>query len=273
MATPDADRLIESADNNDSSLLTLLKVVFYKQYILFVRYPVNTASLFLTLVMFFTLIFFGGKAIAGPSLTDSLNGIIVGFFLFTLSITSYSGLAWNVTREAQWGTLERLFMSPYGFGTVMAVKSIVNICFSLLWGAGLLVFMMATTGRWLTVDPLTILPLLVLTLMSVVGIGFFFAGLALIYKRIENIFQIIQFAFIGLIAAPAGDIEALKLLPVTHGSYLTRRAMEDSIRLWEFQSTEIGLLVTTSVVYLIIGYYIFYRAGIKARKNGLLGHY
>lgn len=92
MATPDADRLIESADNNDSSLLTLLKVVFYKQYILFVRYPVNTASLFLTLVMFFTLIFFGGKAIAGPSLTDSLNGIIVGFFLFTLSITSYSGL-------------------------------------------------------------------------------------------------------------------------------------------------------------------------------------
>ncbi|NEU58715.1 ABC transporter permease [Halorussus sp. MSC15.2] len=272
MAT-DSSKLTELADDDSPSLLALVKVVFYKQYVLFVRYPVNTASLFLTLVAFFSLVFFGGKAIAGPSLTDSLNGIIVGFFLFTLSITSYSGLAWNVTREAQWGTLERLFMSPHGFRTVMAVKSIVNIAFSFLWGAGLLVFMMATTGRWLTVDPLTILPLLALTLMSIVGIGFLFAGLALVYKRIENLFQIVQFAFVGLIAAPAGDLEVLKLLPVTHGSYLTRRAMEDSIRLWEFPATEIGLLVATSVVYFTIGYYSFYRAGIRARQNGLLGHY
>lgn len=262
-----------STDDDNPSLLALLKVVFHKRYVLFVRYPVNTASLFLTLVTFFTLIFFGGRTVAGASLTDSLDGIIVGFFLFTLSITSYSGLAWNVTREAQWGTLERLFMSPHGFGTVMIVKTIVNIAFSFLWGAGLLVFMMATTGRWLTLDPITIFPLVILTLMSVVGIGFAFAGLALVYKRIENLFQIIQFGFVGLIAAPAGNFEILKLLPVTHGSYLTRRAMEDSIRLWEFQATEIGLLVALSVGYCAIGYYCFYRAGIKARKNGLLGHY
>ncbi|WP_049972822.1 ABC transporter permease [Haladaptatus cibarius] len=273
MATTETGQSTESADDDSPSLLALVKVVFYKQYVLFVRYPINTASLLLTLITFFTLIFFGGRAIAGPSLSDSLNGIIVGFFLFTLSITSYSGLAWNVTHEAQWGTLERLFMSPHGFGTIMAVKSVVNICFSFFWGGVLLVFMMATTGRWLTIDPLTIVPLLALTLMSVVGIGFFFAGLALVYKRIENLFQIVQFAFVGLIAAPAGEVEALKLLPVTHGSHLTQRAMQDSLRLWEFQPTEIGLLVATSVIYLVIGYYSFYRSGIKARKNGLLGHY
>ncbi|GKZ14428.1 ABC transporter permease [Haladaptatus sp. T7] len=258
---------------DDASLLALVKVMVSKHLILLVRYPVNTVARLLTLIILFAVVFFGGQAVSGAALTDSLDGIIVGFFLFTLSIIAYSGLAWNVTREAQWGTLERLFMSPHGLGTVMAVKTVVNVCMSVLWAGVLLVFMMLTTGRWLTIDPLTVVPLVLLTLMSVIGIGFLFAGLALVYKRIENVFQIVQFGFIGLIAAPTGDIEWLKLLPVAHGSYLTRMAMQNGIRLWEFPTSELALFVATSVFYLVVGYYCFYRAGITARTRGVMGHY
>lgn len=261
------------ANDDGPSLLALARVVVYKQLILLVRYPVNTAARFLTLVIFFGVIFVGGQAVAGPALTDSLDGIMVGFFLYTLSIIAYSGLAWNVTREAQWGTLERLFMSPHGFDTVMAVKTVVNVCMSFLWALALLLVMMTMTGRWLRVDPLTVGPLVVLTLMSVVGIGFTFGGLALVYKRIENLFQLVQFGFVALIAAPVGSVEWLKLLPVSHGSYLTRVAMEDGVRLWEFPAADLGLLVATSAVYLAVGYYCFRRAGRKARREGLLGHY
>lgn len=270
MATTDADGST-MADN--PSLAALAKVVVYKQLILLVRYPVNTAARFLTLVIFFALVFFGGRAVAGPALTSSLDGIIVGFFLFTLSIIAYSGLAWNVTREAQWGTLERLYMSPHGFGTVMIVKTLVNVSMSLVWAGALLVFMMATTRRWLSVDPFTTLPLVALTLLSVLGIGFLFGGLALVYKRIENVFQLIQFGFVGLIAAPVDQMPVLKLLPVSHGSYLTRVAMEQGTRLWEFPVEELGLLVVTGLVYLGVGYYCFHRATRKARKEGVLGHY
>lgn len=268
MATVDNE-----SPQDDISLLALIRVLVYKHLILLVRYPVNTATRLLTLVVLFAVVFFGGQAVAGPSLTDSLDGIIVGFFLFTLSITAYSGLAWNVTHEAQWGTLERLFMSPYGLGTVMAVKTLVNVLMSFFWAAVLLVIMMVTTDRWLTIDPLTIIPILGLTLMSVVGIGFLFAGLALLYKRIESVFQIVQFGFIGLIAAPTGKIELLKLLPVTHGSHLTQIAMKNGIHLWEFPLGELGLLVVTSLFYLLAGYYCFYRASIEARTRGVMGHY
>lgn len=268
MATVDAD---ESSEN--PSLVALAKVILYKQLILLVRYPVNTGSQFLTMIIFFALIFFGGRAVAGPALTRSLDGIIVGFFLFTLSMIAYSGLAWSVTREAQWGTLERLYMSPHGFGTVMVVKTVVNVFMSIVWSGTLLVVMMAMTGRWLTFDPLTVLPLVGLTLLSVLGIGFLFGGLALVYKRIESIFQLVQFAFIALIAAPVGSIPGLKLLPVSQGSYLLRTAMRDGIPLWEFPAVDLAILVATSVVYLLVGYYCFYRASIKARREGLLGHY
>ncbi|ERG89086.1 MAG: hypothetical protein J07HX5_01238 [halophilic archaeon J07HX5] len=255
------------------SLRALAKVVIHKKLVLLLRYPVNTGTQFITMIIFFILIFFGGQQVAGPGIDDSLNGIIVGFLLFTLTTVAYSSLSYQVTREAQWGTLERLYISPHGFGTVMGLKTIVNVIMSFCWGLLLLVVMMGITGRWLTLDPLIVVPLVVLALMSVVGVGFLFAGLAIVYKRIENLFQIVQFSFVGLIAAPVGQIEWLKLLPLTHESYFLRRAMEDGIPLWEVPQTELGLMICTSVVYLVAGYYCFYRASITARKRGVMGHY
>lgn len=263
----------EQTTETGPSRLALVSVIVRKQLILLVRYPVNTATNFLQLALIFGVIFFGGRAVAGPTITDSLGGIIVGLFLWTLAIIAFSGLAWNVTREAQWGTLERLFMSPNGFGLVMVTKMAVNVLLSFFWGFLLLLLMMVVSGEWLTVDPLTVLPLGLLTLGSISGIGFLFAGLALLYKRIENAFQLLQFVFVGLIAAPVGTYPELKLLPVSHGSYLMRRAMEDGVRLWEFAPTELGLLVATTSIYFLAGYYCLHRAQWRARKKGLMGQY
>ena len=271
MAT--AEKQPVDTDQRPSSWLALVSVIARKKFTLLVRYPLNTATRFLTLVALFGIIFFGGRAAVGPSLTDSLGGIIVGMFIWTLAMVAYSGLSWNVTREAQWGTLERLFISPHGFGTVMLTKMLVNVVFSLLWGLSLLVVMMAVSGTWLAVDPLTVLPLGVLTLASIGGVGLTFAGLALLYKRIENLFQLVQWGFIGLIAAPAGTYPALKLLPVSHGSYLLRRAMNDGLRLWEFAPAELGLLVATSSLYFAVGYYTLRCAHQRARRQGLMGQY
>lgn len=255
------------------SRLALFSVVFRKQIILLVRYPVNTGTQFLTMVILFGLILFGGQAVVGPALTESLDGIIVGFFIWTLAIIAFAQLAWNVTREAQWGTLERLFISPHGFGTVMLTKMVVNVLLSFIWGFSILLIMMALSGHWLTVDPLTVIPLGLLTLGSIGGVGFLFAGLALLYKRIENVFQLVQWAFIVLIAAPVGSYGWLKLLPVSHGSYLLRRAMEDGVRLWEFAPGDLGLLVLTSLAYFLAGFYCLHRAQLRARRKGLMGQY
>ena len=274
MATEaDTSRQRDATAEWGPSRLALVSVVFRKQLILLVRYPLNTATQFLTLAILFAVIFFGGQAVAGAAITDSLGGIIVGMFLWTLSVIAFSGLAWNVTREAQWGTLERLFLSPNGFGAVMLTKMCVNVLLSFMWGFALLFVMMVLSQEWLTIDPVTVLTIGLLTLMPVSGFGFFFAGLALLFKRIESVFQLVQFVFLALIAAPVGTYPVLKLLPLSHGSYLLRRAMEDGVRLWEFAPTELGLLVATSAGYFLLGYYFFHRAQLRSRKKGLMGQY
>lgn len=253
--------------------LNLLYAIAKKKVVLLVRYPVNTLSQLVSIYALFAVIFFGGSAVAGPSLSESLSGIMVGFFLFTAAIVAYSGLSWNVTREAQWGTLEQLFMSPLGFGTVVSLKVVVNVVYSILWAGIVLAMMLVTTGQSLALDVLTVGPLLVLALASAVGIGFVFGGLALLYKRIENAFQLVQWGFIAFIGAPVGQYELLGWLPLAQGSYLLRRAMEGGVRLWEFPTADLAVLVVTSVGYLAFGYYCFDRAQRRARRQGVLGHY
>jgi ABC-2 type transport system permease protein len=244
-----------------------------KKYLLLVRYPVNTISQFGTILLVFFVLFFGGRAVAPTAIADTIEGIIVGYLLWSMSITAYSGLSWGVTREAQWGTLEQLFMSPFGFGPVMVVKTVVNVLESFLWGAGTLLVMMAVTGRWLSVDPLTVLPIAALALAPAVGIGFVFGGLAIRFKRIENAFQLVQFLLVGLIAAPVADYPLLKWAPLAQGSQLLQTAMTEGVRLWEFPAAELGVLVATAVGYLALGYGAFHYCQRWARREGVMGHY
>lgn len=253
--------------------LGLGRAVFRKQLILMFRYPVNLLSGLLTLYLFFAMVFFGGQAVAGEALADNLEGIIIGFLLWSMSLSAYSDLTRNVMREAQWGTLEQLYMSVYRFELVMLLKSIVNILLSFLTGAVILVLMMLTTQQMLVIDLVTIVPVIVLGLLSVVGIGFIFGGLAVIYKRVENAFQIVTFGLVALVGAPVGSVPALGALPLSQSSYLLRQSMEDGVRLWEFPAADLGVLVAVAFAYLAGGVLFFRVAQRRARKLGVLGHY
>lgn len=244
-----------------------------KRLVLLKRYPVNTLSQFGTILLVFLVIFVGGMAIAPAAMSASLSGIIVGYMLWSMSIVAYSGLSWNVTREAQWGTLEQLFMSPFGFGRVMAVQTLVNVLESFMWGVGTLAVMLLVTGRSLSLDPLTVVPIGLLALAPAVGVGFVFGGLAIRFKRIENAFQLVQFVFIGFIAAPVGTYPWLRWVPLAQGSHLLQVAMRDGVPLTAMPATDLAVLLLTAVGYLLLGYGVFTYCQVWARRKGVMGHY
>ncbi|MFH5802173.1 ABC transporter permease [Haladaptatus sp. CMAA 1911] len=256
-----------------SAFRPLIKAIAVKDLTLLVRYPVNSLSQVLTIYVYFIAIFFGGQLLVGPAITRSFDGVIVGFFLWTIASLAFGSLAWTVTLEAQWGTLEQLYMSPFGLRVVMAVKAIVSMLFNFTWGVIMLLLMLLTTGKSLHLNSGSILILGMVTLCSAVGVGFVFAGLALVYKRIESFIQLMNIGFIGLIAAPVGDFPWLKLLPLAQGSYLLRQSMEQNRTLWELPSAELLILLLTAVVYLGLGYVVFRWSQHRARRDGLLGQY
>ncbi|WP_232820503.1 ABC transporter permease [Halorussus litoreus] len=277
-AADDSTGRSDSADLSLAGGLTLLRELFIKRFRIMLRYRVNFLAQMLASYLFFAVLFFGGQAAVGSvggnqAITETLDGVIVGWFLYTMAQSAYSSLPGNVTQESEWGTLEQLYMSPYGFGPVMVTKVVVNIFQSFLVGALMLGLILLTTQRTLAIDVLTIVPVTLLALVSVVGIGFVFAGLALVYKRVESVSQLMQFVIVGLIAAPVAGLSPLRFLPLVQGSSMLQDAMRNGVRLWEFPAFDLGILVGVAAVYSLAGYAVFLVCSRVARRRGVMGHY
>ena len=251
----------------------LAKAVLYREYLIFVRYPANAIGGIVISLFFFGLLFYGGRMIAGQALTDSLEGIIVGYFLWTLSVGAYSAISNDIGSEVQWGTLERHVMTPFGFAPVAFLKGVAKLVRTFITSAVILAVMLLITGTQLELPVGTIIVVAGLAILSVLGLGFAAGGIAVLYKRIGNWLNLLQFGFIVLISAPAFDIGWLRVLPLAQGSAMLQRAMLDGTRLWEFPALDLVVLVGTAVGYVAVGYIVFEWATRRARKLGVLGDY
>jgi ABC-2 type transport system permease protein len=251
----------------------LAKAVLYREYLLFVRYPANALGGIVVSVFFFGLLFYGGRMIAGQALTDTIEGIIVGYFLWSLSTGAYQGIYQDIGSEVQWGTLERHVMTPFGFAPVALLKGVAKLVRGFLISTVVLAAMLLMTGRTLELPVVTIVVLASLAITSVLGIGFAAGGVTVLYKRISNWLGLLQFLFIVLISAPAFDLGWTKFLPLAMGSALLQRAMIDGTRLWELPLADLGMLVAVAVGYLGGGYLVFQLATRRARNLGVLGDY
>ena len=260
-------------DPRPATYIHLARAVLYREYLIFVRYPANAIGGIVIALIFFGGLFYGGRLLAGQALDDSLEGIIVGYFLWTLCVGAYSSVSNDIGSEVQWGTLERHITTPFGFAPVALLKGVAKVVRTFITSAVILAVMLLFTGTRLSLAPVTVVIIAGLSITSVLGLGFAAGGITVLYKRIGNWLNLIQFGFVALIAAPVVDAPWARVLPLAHGSALLQRAMVDGVRLWEFSAADLGLLVGVAVGYLVGGYVVFHYATRRARRLGVLGDY
>ncbi len=253
----------------------VVKAVFGKVITEMRRYLFNTVSGLITMYLVFLLLFIGARVVGGGMFQTggSLEGLVVGYLVWLLALVAYQDLAWDISSEAEMGTLEQLYLSPTGFAWVNGSFLLVRFLFNLLLSGVILLLMMLTTGRWLNLDLLSLLPLVVITVTAAYGFGFLMAGLALVFKRIQQAFQILQFVFVAFIIVPIGRYAWVKFLPLAMGNDLLRRVMVDGARLWRLPAADIGLAILVGLAYFLAGLAAFGYCVKVARDKGMLGQY
>lgn len=253
----------------------VFKSVFYKTMIEMRRYLFNTVSGFITLYIVFILLFFGARTIGGAAFQtgDTLEGLVVGYMVWVFALLAYQDLAWNISMEAEIGTLEQLYLSPAGFAWVNLSFIITRFLFNLFFVGLILLVMMLTSGYRFHIDLASLLPLVMITIAAGYGFGFVMGGLALIFKRIQSSFQILQFVFVAFIAVPVNQFSWAKYLPLAMGNQLLRRIMVDGARLWQLPAADLLVAAATGLGYFLLGLAVFNRCIAVARNRGLMGHY
>ncbi|QIB75477.1 ABC transporter permease [Halogeometricum borinquense] len=262
-----------SSNSGTAGYGSLAYAILSREVINWARYPVNAASVVFGQFFFFALIFFGGQAVSSQGFSDSAAGLVVGYFLWSLVGQSYQGTIGIITEEASWGTLERHFISPFGFNRVLFIKAIARMLRALFVSLAVLAMMVILTGTQLQMHVITVLSILLLTTLSVVGLGFAMGGVAVLYKRISSFSQLFSLVILGLVGAPVLDIPWLRVLPVVQGSAMLQQTMRSGVRLWQFDGIDIGILVGVTLVYFGIGFAVFHLTQRRARNVGVLGDY
>ncbi|MCA9840394.1 MAG: ABC transporter permease [Trueperaceae bacterium] len=238
------------------------------------RYLPNTISMIVTIYAIFLMFFLGIKFIGDPSNAEAnTQYMIVTTVMWFLTLMAMQGIGWEITTEATRGTLEQLYMSPVPAWFILFSRMLATILLNLIVYAVILVLIMATSGQWLRFDWLTLIPLFLISLLGMIGVGFMIAGLALIFKQIQAFLQIAQFIFLAMVAVPVGLSPYLELVPVVRASSMIREAMTSGTSLVAFGASAWLLLVLNALIYFVLGVFVYKRAEARAMNFGLLGQY
>jgi ABC-2 type transport system permease protein len=257
-------------------MLELFLAEVRRSWIMFRRYPLEFIGLlFVTTAIFYGL-FLSVRYIAGPALQfgNKLDSIVIGYVLWTLVIFIIGSIGVTLQYEAQTGTLEQLFLSRFGAITVVLVRSLAELTLQLLFMFSSLLIIMILTGSRLKFPPSVILPFLTV-LLGAYGMALTIGSLSLLVKRIQQLFAIVQFGMLFLLATPTETwtppLNILgQLLPLSPGAELLRGLMARGEGLSFFQ---LGIAFINGLAYFSVGLLFFRIAEREAKRRGILNGY
>lgn len=126
---------------------------------------------------------------------------------------AYSNVAYGLMNDADRGTLEQLNMSGIRLSTIVTARSISTLIVNLITSIALLFIIILTTGYQFEIRILTVLLSIFIGIFSILGIGLIFGGLALIFKKVGSLLNIIQYFLIVFVIAIPDNIIIYNLLP------------------------------------------------------------
>lgn len=254
----------------------LLTAELRRSWIQFIRYPIEAIIGVCIITVIFYGLFLGAQYMAGPGLDfgDRLDTIIIGYVLWSLIIYVVNDIALGLQQEAQTGTLEQVFLSPFGAPQVFMARAIASLTLRMTLVLVTLLIIMGLTGSQIQFPPSLLLPLFTL-LCAAYGLAFLMGSFALLIKQVQQLLGLSQFFLLFIIATPTRNwtgVMALfsHLLPMAPSAQLLRAVMA---RGQSLTGAEMAIAFTNGLVYLVLGLLAFRWAEQQAKRRGLLSGY
>ncbi|MBE9033441.1 ABC transporter permease [filamentous cyanobacterium LEGE 11480] len=256
--------------------LELFFAEFRRSWIQFRRYPAEAIGGIFIITSVFYGLFLSAQYVAGPglSLGDRLDSIIVGYILWTMVTFILFDISGTLQREAQTGTLEQLFLAAFSTPRLFFIRAVASLMIQMILIVTILGLIMLLTSRFLAFPIVLFLPLLSM-IFGAYGLAFIIGSLTLLFKRIQQLFAVVQFSLLFLISTPTEEWEGTgKLisyfLPMTPGAGLLRDLMARQIDLsWD----RLAIAFLNGGVYFTIGILIFRWAERRTKQQGKLSGY
>jgi ABC-2 type transport system permease protein len=260
-----------------------------KELTVMARYPVEFIASFGRVFLIVAIFVLGGETfslqqapVAGGSSTSGL--VVYGFILFMFLGDTLWNVGYAIRNEQVQGTLEQLYLSPASkFASLVSRVTNTLIWTGLLCVAGG-VLMAVMIGRLPVQNPLLGLYVLALSLAGTFGIGFAFAALTLrIKESAQTLANLLQFIFLILCAnffpfsaLPPALYNLARFIPMAYSVDAFRSALmgfpPGFPELAPFP-LEVAIITVFGILMPFVGYALYRRAEVQARRQGSLSSY
>lgn len=207
--------------------------------------------------------------------------MLISAVLWQICSSAIQYYTYLIQDEAMMGTLEQMFLTKTSFGRIIISKTIVNMGFVLIKGGFIFLMCICVFFRRLMSFKITLVQagiifcLFIITVVVFYGIGGFFGGLSLYFKRISSVTNVVNYfllMFTGVLKNPSDYNDTFevitKIIPITNANILIGEVINGSVK-----QEDIIRFFFSSVLFLVIGIVGMNVMLDYARKDGKLGQY
>jgi ABC-2 type transport system permease protein len=256
-------------------MIKLVLAELRRQFAITFAYPVNQAAQSLIPAVFFYMMYSAAQFMSDPATQfgSRLDLVVADFFVWIVVLASMYEPSRSWREEAQIGTLDQLMLSPHGALRIFLVRSWVGIIAAFLTIAPTAVLIVILCHAHVHYSLGELMPTLGAASAGI-GIGFIFASIVLVAKRMDAISSLIGFVVFGPLAVPLETFTGhtfwlCSLLPFAPSGALLRVIAVHQ----EFDWLLLLLSLANGVAYLLVGCILFRWAMAKVKRQGLLGKY
>ena len=269
-----------------SQLITEMRAAFIKDLRVYLRYPAQILSEFITLPAWFALLAIGVAANFVPKGTvtrtlgtpSTFSFFYWGFVFLIIFSTSMWGIGQYIRTEQLQGTMEQLFLAPISRISIIFGRFARTFLSDLAIIAYTAVMIGGLSHQQITIgNPMLFALVFPILYLGVLGFGLVFAAIAFRIKAFNVLSNLTQFLVIGLcgvffpLSVLPDLVRVVSLaIPFTYYADLLRFAASGSATILE-PSLEVLVSVALSLGLFAVGLLLFKSAEKYAQQRGMIG--
>jgi ABC-2 type transport system permease protein len=264
-----------------------LLAIARKDWLHFVRYPLNAAFRVIQPIMWLAPIYFLGKSFATPhgntgfavyaGTTDFMSFVLVGAILSNYVSAVFWGMGFALKNEMDEGVLESNWMLPVPRPLFLVGQTVASLGITTLTSAGVLLLTALLFGVHITGAVLPAALVLIPMLVALYGFGFAFAGLVFLLRDANTLVDVSDF-LVSQLSGSQFPVEVLPrfllpfalVLPLTYAYDAVRGYLLHTRTLLPIPD-ELGILSLAMVLMVLLGYAVFRRVERRCQSLGTIG--
>jgi ABC-2 type transport system permease protein len=269
-----------------SNLLAILAIA-KKDWLHFLRYPLNAVFYIFQPIIWLTPIYFLGQSFSTPGgnagfaaysgTEDYMSFILLGTILSNYVSAVFWGMGYSLKNEMDSGVLESNWMTPMSRSLLLVGRTLASLATTTVTSAGVLLLGWLFFGFRITGSLLAAVVSVVPMLVALYGFGFAFAALVLLMREPNTLIDISDFV-VGMMSGRQFPVNVLPrfllpislAIPLTYGFDIVRGYLLGTRTIIPVQH-EIVILIIFMGVMIPVGYGVFKLVERHCRKLGTLG--